>query len=355
MDARILLIGDYPPPYGGVAVHVQQLHQLLLERGATTKVLDIGKGGRPAPDVLPVHTLRGYGLALARFAAQGWLLHLHTSGNNPKSWGVVASVGAMPGRGGKVVTLHSGLIPAFLARSRVHGALARAALAGFDRVVAVSEAVRDALRSAGVPQAKLEVHPAFLRAAVRPGELPERFAEIRARRRPLIAYAHHASPIYGRDVIFRALGFARAALPELGLLVFGPGTHAVDFELAARRARVEGLIENLGELPHAQALAALSRCDVFVRPTTADGDAISVREALALNVPVVASDVAARPEGASLFRSGDAWELAAKLAEAYRRGPPNAPVADAGPALLRLYAGLAAREPQPAALRPSRA
>jgi glycosyltransferase involved in cell wall biosynthesis len=35
----------------------------------------------------------------------------------------------------------------------------------------------------------------------------------------------------------------------------------------------------------------MAQCSVFVRPTYFDGDAASVREALALGVPVVASDV----------------------------------------------------------------
>ena len=35
--------------------------------------------------------------------------------------------------------------------------------------------------------------------------------------------------------------------------------------------------------------------DVLLKPTNTDGDAISVREALYLGVPVVASDVVERP------------------------------------------------------------
>src|SRR4051812_30520329 len=51
---RVLLVGDYPPPQGGVAIHVQQLQRYLVRQGLEAKVLNIGKGGRPAPDVLPV-------------------------------------------------------------------------------------------------------------------------------------------------------------------------------------------------------------------------------------------------------------------------------------------------------------
>ncbi len=336
MAPRILLIGDYPPPHGGVAVHVKQLHDFLLARGLESKVLDIGKGRGPAPEVVPSPSLGCYGWHLARFAASGWLLHLHTSGNNPKAWLVAASVATAPGRGGKAITLHSGLIPAFLAASATHRALARVALAGFDRIIPVSPAIHASLVSLGVPGDRMELHPAFLASAVRPGPLPEGFAEARARRAPLVAYAHHPSPVYGRDVMLRALARVRPRMPDVGLFAFGPGA----LHDAAREAGVEEQLEAFGELPHPQALAALRACDVFVRPTRADGDSISVREALALGVPVVASDVAQRPQGTLLFKAGDPDALADRMVQAVAGGRVRAPTVDAGPALLRIYAGL---------------
>jgi glycosyltransferase involved in cell wall biosynthesis len=65
----------------------------------------------------------------------------------------------------------------------------------------------------------------------------------------------------------------------------------------------------LGELPRERALAVVAACDVFVRPTLVDGDAVSVREALALGRPVAASAVGARPPQAQLFPAGDAAAL----------------------------------------------
>ena len=37
---RILLVGDYPPPPGGIAIHVRQLHRMLHESGCEVRVLD---------------------------------------------------------------------------------------------------------------------------------------------------------------------------------------------------------------------------------------------------------------------------------------------------------------------------
>jgi len=45
--------------------------------------------------------------------------------------------------------------------------------------------------------------------------------------------------------------------------------------------------------------------DIFVRPTSTDGDPLSIREALSLKTPVVTSDACPRPDGVVLFKNRD--------------------------------------------------
>lgn len=348
---KILLMGDYPPPHGGVAVHVQQLHQGLLKAGADVRVLDVGKGPRAkAKGVTAVRgTVELVGL-LTHLSSEGWLLHLHISGNNSRSFllAAAATLGLQP-TAPKVITLHSGLLPGFLASSSGLRVLAQAALARYERVIAVSDEVRRALRGLGLPDRQLAMHPAFCASAVRPEPLwPELAAALR-RRAPLIAYAHHPSPVYGRVPMFRALAMLADRFPDLGLAAFGPGTDSEAFWADARLAGVEALVDNLGELPHPQALAVMQRAQVFVRPTSADGDALTVREARALGVPCVASDAALRPEGTLLFRTGDVVDLAEKVIQALEQPPESADGPDAIPFLLDLYRRVLAGRAPPAA------
>jgi len=337
---RVLLVGDYPPPHGGVAVHVQQLHDSLRERGVESVVLDIGKGGRPAPDVLSVRGPAQYGRRLAGFIRDGWTVHVHTSGNNPKSWMLAATAAIPAPRSTRVITLHSGLLPDYLAASLSRRILARVALMGYSHVVAVSEAVREALVRCGVPAEKLLVYPAFCGSRVRPGAVTPAVQAARERRQVLLAMAHHPSPVYGRELMFRALRRIADARPGVGLAVFGPGTHSEEFQRDARAFGVDSLLENLGELDHPEALALMARCDAFIRPTTHDGDAISVREALALGVPCVASDVCTRPAGAYTFRAGSAEALTQQVLHALETGPARVVSPDAGPVLMKLYGDL---------------
>jgi len=45
--------------------------------------------------------------------------------------------------------------------------------------------------------------------------------------------------------------------------------------------------------------------DIYLRPTSTDGDAVAVRESLSLGTPVVASDIVSRPAGVNLFHHRD--------------------------------------------------
>ncbi len=83
----------------------------------------------------------------------------------------------------------------------------------------------------------------------------------------------------------------------------------------------------LGDLPHAVALGTIALCDTFVRATRADGDAMSVREALALGRPVVASDAAVRPGGVLVYPCEDPAALAEAIERSFE-APQPAPPAD---------------------------
>src|SRR5919206_618325 len=144
---RIALVGDYPPPHGGVSVHVAALERALRARGDEVRVLDIGRGDHDGAGVEPARGALRYGTALARAAAGRWLLHVHTNGANPKSWlvAIAAARARLPGAPRGVLTLHSGLCPAWLAARADRREVARRVCAAYGRVVAVNDAIADAL------------------------------------------------------------------------------------------------------------------------------------------------------------------------------------------------------------------
>ena len=123
----------------------------------------------------------------------------------------------------------------------------------------------------------------------------------------------------------------------------GSGEQQAQAEQLVCERNLQNCIHFLGNVSHEKCLSVMSQCDLFVRPTFADGDANSVREALSLGIPVVASDVGNRPPGTVLFRTGDVDDLAAKIEETWSRPRPrpnvdkNAAATDNFKSLLDIY------------------
>jgi hypothetical protein len=345
---KVALVGNWPPPHGGISVHVAGLARALRDRGARVRVLDIGEGEHVAPDLVPARGPTAYGAALATAALEGWLLHVHTNGANVKSWVVALAAGRARRPFGPrgVLSIHSGHCPPWLAGSSDRRLLARTACAGFGKVVAVNEPIAAALAAAGVPRRLLTVLSPFSPALAEPGAAPAPLAAIRARHAPLYCAALAPGSTYGEDLLVPAFARVRAQAPRAGLVVFGPGTRR---GLAARAGAGSGIYA-LGELAHPVAVATMRGCDVFVRPSRTDGDSVSVREALAVGRQVVASDVGLRPPGCLLFPVGDGTALSERMLEAGRAPPRRAsisPLRDPVDDLWAIYAALQGGAPLP--------
>src|SRR5437870_9906324 len=100
----------------------------------------------------------------------------------------------------------------------------------------------------------------------------------------------------------------------------GSGEQRAEAESLVRAAGLDDSIRMLGDVDHETCLSLISQSDVFLRTTLQDGDSISVREAIARGVPVVASRVGTRPAGTILFQPGDVSGMLAGIARAIDAG-----------------------------------
>src|SRR5437763_6713763 len=321
---KVLLVGDYPPPYGGVAVHVEVVQKAVRGRGGICEVLDVGKGHLPADGVVPATGYLSCAAHLARYAMRGYRLHVHTSGANPKSW-MLASVCAAAGRLSPqppIVTFHSGLGPEWLAADPMRAKIACAVTNAFGNVIAVSDEIRGALLACGVSGDRIEVLPAFSPSFLHPGTPPPGLREIRAEASPLYCAMLAPGPVYGKETLLRAFGRIHAQNSRARLVVYGPGTELMGAEVAQLCGEAAAsAVQAFDELHRPSALALIAASDVFVRPTPPDGDSVSVREAVALGRAGVASSVGTRPPEARLVPPGDVDALAAALLEAAQEHP----------------------------------
>jgi len=357
---RVVLAGFYPPPFAGEPVHVRQLAACLRDRGFTVEVLNLNRHARPSPEYASATGRLALLWKLFTSSDRRAVLHLHTNGHGRKSWLLilVASLAARLRRTTTILTLHSGLLPAYVGRfGTIRRGLARWVLRGFDRVICVNEEIRDAIERVGITADRTVVVPAFL-GVTEPPDLTASDRELVRPFRPLVvavAGGEH-DPERGLAVVLDAVTRLREGFPGLGLVLMGwqvgPKTAPLIQTLG-----LTGRAICLGEVPHERCLALVRSASVFVRSTFSDGDAITVREALALGVPVVASDTSFRPDGTILFRKGDAADLASKLADVLGGQTPRPPLSRAShdqpaAALWQLYSHLAGLEAAAAALPP---
>ena len=135
---NVLLVGDFPPPYGGVAVHVELVRRAVRARGGRCTVLDIGKGQVLADGVVAAGGYAGFAARLFAHALGGPLIHVHTSGANPKSWALAAACAAAArvARVPPLITFHSGLGPGWLAEEAARARVACAVANAFGKVIA---------------------------------------------------------------------------------------------------------------------------------------------------------------------------------------------------------------------------
>jgi glycosyltransferase involved in cell wall biosynthesis len=308
----IVQIGSWPPPHGGQSVHVRNLTSWLRAQGEEVRVLNTGVNKSVcAPGVANVSSGRALLGHLLR-GAPCRLAHVHVS--TPEDYGKLAPVAAAAAMRGFpwVATIHSGESAGRMRRANaLRRSATRALLARADAVVCVNDAIRDAL-SAWLNPARLVTIAPFS-VDFTGGALPGDLQAFCVTHEPLITCTGWYEPVYGFDDAVRLMSRVRQHWPDAGLALIGDLRGAQWCARLVAEQGLQGHVHLCGNLEHAQCLAAMQRSALFLRPTRFDGDALSVREALSLGVPVVASTTDFRPPGVILYRRDCFEDLVARV------------------------------------------
>jgi len=194
------------------------------------------------------------------------------------------------------------------------------------RWIAVSDNIRNQLVSRGVSDSNINVIPAYLPPLSHETDislLPSEIQSFASKHAPVLSvygWRYSQDPdgrdLYGFDQSVKLINTLRDSHLNVGLIICVPG----DGDPIIKN-KVSLLIDQYGlrnhvlivatPLTNAMPLWALS--DVYLRPTTTDGDAVSVREAISVGVPVVASDSAPRPNVVTTYPLGDIKAFAAAV------------------------------------------
>lgn len=109
-------------------------------------------------------------------------------------------------------------------------------------------------------------------------------------------------PSKGVDVFLKAVQLLRPEVPELKAVVIGDGPARDQLKYMAQSLGLQSTVHFLGHCENVVGL--LKEMTVFVLPTRSEGLGISVLEAMAMGVPVVATAVGGIPELVKHKRTG---------------------------------------------------
>ncbi len=170
-------------------------------------------------------------------------------------------------------------------RTRLYARIDDRALPHYDRVVAVSQALYDHCLRIGVPAANLHYVP----NAIDVDDYPFGDAATHAGNRLVIGCVGRLSKEKGVGRAIRTLARLKSAVPNLELHLVGDGPDRARLQAMTRELQLDARVRFLGwqsdPRPFYQAM------DVLLLPSRTEGMPNTVLEAMAMGVPVAATDV----------------------------------------------------------------
>jgi glycosyltransferase involved in cell wall biosynthesis len=320
---HVLLLGPYPPPQGGVQRNLLAIRDELLAAGHECSIVNItrrraGKGKNAPEESNVYHPQTPLALLRLLFKLKYDLLHIHIGGEIPLRVLGLLAVCALIAAGKSVLTLHSGGYPL----SRAGRAARRFSLRGmvfrrFAKIICVNRQQVEMFEKYGASRENVRLISPFFNRSPNPAvTVPERLQKFAAAHSPFLLTVGLLQPLYRLPLQIEALGRLREKFPDAGLMIVGAGESENELRrLIASKSYGEHILL-AGDVEHAVTLHLINDCDALLRTTAYDGDAISVREALHLNTPVVATDNGMRPEGVFLISLDGGKEAENALAKA---------------------------------------
>ena len=328
---RVLQLGPYPPPHGGVQTNLVAIREHLLAGGHECLAINLTRF-RGAESGGVYYPASAAALARLLFRLRADIVHMHFGGDLTRRLLALAFLASLlPGRK-TVLTFHSGGYPTSPAglTARPH-TLRGFVLRRLDGLIAVNAEIAALFRKFGVRPERIRTILPFV---VKPPDpalpLTDRLRDFVAAHQPVLLTVGLLEPEYDLPLQIETMGDILGRFPGAGLIIVGAGSLEADLRtrIAARPYAAHVLL--YGDLPHAMTLRLMLQADALLRTTLYDGDSVSVREALYIGTPVIASDNGMRPPGVRLIPMSDRGRLRDAILEVLEANLPRSPMAGDG-------------------------
>lgn len=314
-NKKILIIGPYPPPLGGVSIHVQRVSNKLRRQNNSVHIYNTAIKHKSKTAALK-HLIR------VLWQTKPEIVHYHEPVISVQKLAVVTGLKNFLKY--KITTIdHNCRLLYKLAKSK--RAFFKSLMKKVDDVVVIGNTTDRCYRENGVHDKlkKIRTQNYTIESPFLPPEennttekLSSEVQDFFSTHSPVIT-ANASVPVltdnqdlYGFDLCIQLVIRLKKEYPNIGIL-FGICKMETE-EHKDYFAKIEREISTLGLTKHfcfpfnqPEFWKIIKESDLFVRPTISDSFGISIQEALFCNVPAIASDVCIRPGKTILFKTGN--------------------------------------------------
>ena len=311
----VVQIGPMPPPHGGVSTNMLAIHEALKAGGHKSVIVDVTNRNEQSEDDEVIKPHSAFGLVRVLLAADCDIVHYHIGGEfRAKLAWLTLLCGSLPGKK-SVVTFHSGGYAERMVAHASSWSLRGFAFRSVDFLIGVNPQMSEMFRRFGVPANRTRcILPFELRSPDPSVMIPKDLLDFANASDPLLLSVGGLEPEYLNRFMIESMPKIIERFPNAGLMIAGSGS--MEAVLAEQIAEI-GLGERVclaGNIDHDVLLHLIQAADSLLRLTEYDGDAISIREALYLGTPVIATDNGMRPDRVHLVSNQvTADELCATL------------------------------------------
>ena len=313
-NKKILILGPYPPPFGGVSIHIKRVAEKLKQQNNTVTIFNTATKRTKTKALLS--------LLKKLFLTRPHIVYYHEPTESIQKLALVIMLKYLFFY--RLVTIDHDcrLLYRFSLRKKK---LFRFLMKRINHAVVMGDTTDQCYVDNQVHEIKSHRESPFLPPVLREEkEILWSYSvgvhKFLSTRSPLLT-ANAFAPIlidgkdlYGFDMCIELIKTLKQTYPDIGL-IFGVCTLATN-EQKKYFATIEEEIRKL-KLENSfyfffteqEFWPLIKHSDLFIRPTLSDGHSVSVKEAITLSTPTIASNVCQRPSGTILFEAGNTARL----------------------------------------------
>jgi len=312
----ILIIGGYPPPYGGITVHIKRFHDYCKNENIKLKIISqFTESGHPDIICLTgnkilkilklIHIIKSF---------RGRLIHIHSSRLNNLIWGglLLAWVGR---KKIKVITNHSGNF-SITSTNSLRNVISRNIYKKFDYIICINRSQQEMFsRVLNMPLSRLPIIPSYIPLAninfIHSKKIELFVDDIYKKVKYLIVTTGYIEQYYGYEIIINAI--ERIDLNIGVLFIFYTSSNINYKKKLFNKINQSDYMWCLEGISSDDMMYIIKNASLLVRANTADTYGMVVGDAIQLGTPSIASDVCPRHPGTILFKNGNSDDLSIKI------------------------------------------